>query len=131
LAVLEPFAAGHAPRYSIAGIAADAAAQLVRDTLGWVDWARHSVRTGSDEEVAYDALLLAVGGHEGPRLGHARVFTGPGDAALRSIVEEVETGAVTSVAFVAPSGPSWPLPLYELALFTAHRGQQADRARRS
>jgi sulfide:quinone oxidoreductase len=124
LAVLEPFAAGEAPRYSIARIAADAGAHLVRDTLSWVDRARRIVHTASGRELAYDALLLAVGGRERPRLAHAHVFTGAGDDTLRGIVEEVETGAVASIAFVVPSGPSWPLPLYELALLTAHRAKR-------
>jgi sulfide:quinone oxidoreductase len=124
LAVLEPFAAGEAPRYSIPRIAADAEAHLVRDTLSWVDRARRIVHTAGGRELAYDALLLAVGGRERPRLAHAHVFTGAGDDTLRGIVEEVETGAVASIAFVVPSGPSWPLPLYELALLTAHRAKR-------
>jgi NADH dehydrogenase FAD-containing subunit len=60
--VLEPFAARAAPRYSIPRIAADTGAHLVRDTLAWVDRASRVVHTGSGKWVAYDALLLAVGG---------------------------------------------------------------------
>jgi sulfide:quinone oxidoreductase len=60
-------------------------------------------------------------------------FTGSRDAeALRNLVREVARGAVRSVAFVIPSGITWPLPLYELALMTAGRaraaGEQAELA---
>jgi sulfide:quinone oxidoreductase len=125
LAVLEPFGAGRVPRYSIPRIAAGTAAHLVHDSLAWVDRARRVVHTANGGQLPYDALLLAVGGRERQRVEHAHVFTGSGEDALRGIVEEVETGAVTSLAFVLPSGPCWPLPLYELALLTAHRAKQA------
>ena len=126
LAVLEPFATGRAPRYSLPRIAADAGAHLVRDTLDWVDRDRRTVHTGSGKELAYDALLLAVGGRERPPLKHTHVFTGSDDDTLRGIIEEVETGAVTSLAFALPAGPCWPLPLYELALLTTHRAKEKE-----
>jgi sulfide:quinone oxidoreductase len=124
LAVLEPFAAGAAPRYSIPRIATDAAARLVRDTLAWVDRAGRVVHTGGGQRLPYDALLLAVGGRQGTELEHADVFTGSDDQSFRRIVEDIETGSITSLAFVLPSGPCWPLPLYELALLTAGRAKQ-------
>ncbi len=40
---------------------------------------------------------------------------------LRGLVQDVEEGYVQAVAFVAPANAGWPLPLYELALMTAHR----------
>jgi sulfide:quinone oxidoreductase len=36
-------------------------------------------------------------------------------------VQDVEEGYVQEIAFVAPTNAGWPLPLYELALMTAHR----------
>ena len=41
--------------------------------------------------------------------------------ALRGLVQDVEEGYVQEIAFVAPANAGWPLPLYELALMTAHR----------
>jgi sulfide:quinone oxidoreductase len=41
--------------------------------------------------------------------------------AMRGLVQDVEGGYTTRVAFVAPPGGAWPLPLYELALMLAER----------
>ena len=37
------------------------------------------------------------------------------------LLRRLDEGRVKRVAFVQPAGPSWPLPLYELALMTAAR----------
>jgi sulfide:quinone oxidoreductase len=39
--------------------------------------------------------------------------------ALRQMLAELEAGAVRRIVFVVPTGCSWPLPLYELALLAA------------
>ena len=41
-------------------------------------------------------------------------------------MQDIETGYVTSIAFVLPEGPAWPLPLYELALMTAERARSMN-----
>jgi len=46
------------------------------------------------------------------------------------IVCEIEAGLVEELAFVLPYGWVWPLPLYELALMTAHRARRASRSPR-
>lgn len=46
------------------------------------------------------------------------------------IVCEIEAGLVEEVAFVLPYEWVWPLPLYELALMTAHRARRANRSPR-
>jgi sulfide:quinone oxidoreductase len=43
------------------------------------------------------------------------------DEILHGIVQDVETGYIKRLAFVAPGRMAWPLPLYELALMTAGR----------
>ena len=50
-------------------------------------------------------------------------FTGShADAeALHGLVQDVEGGYTTRVAFVVPADVAWPLPLYELALMLAER----------
>jgi sulfide:quinone oxidoreductase len=40
---------------------------------------------------------------------------------MARLVDDIETGSVASTAFVIPSGVTWPLPAYELALQTAAR----------
>ena len=59
LAVGEPFSSGRVKRYSLAGLAAEAGAELVHDSLEAVDAAVRSVRAGSGARIDYDALLTA------------------------------------------------------------------------
>jgi sulfide:quinone oxidoreductase len=126
LAVRE--AAGFAPgrRYALQDVAEDAGADLIKDTLAAVDAARRVVHTGDGRELAYDALLVAVGGRQTVDLEHATAFS-DADASLvyDAIVSGVENRQVRSVAFVVPDGPVYPLPVYELALLTASAARSA------
>ncbi len=128
--VLEPF--GHAARrYRLADIVADSGAHWVRDSLAWLDRGRRIVHTTGGSQVGYDALLLALGGTELAPSPHLDVFTGrDGGAFYRGVVADVEAGRTTQLAFVLPPGPTWPLPLYELALLTATRARARGRAPR-
>ena len=50
----------------------------------------------------------------------ALTFRGPADTPLmRELLEEIERGDVSRVAFAVPWGATWALPAYELALMTA------------
>jgi sulfide:quinone oxidoreductase len=125
---LEPFAHGQPPtRYPVERIAADANARWVRDSLSWLDTAARIVHTTGGQEVPYDALLLALGGQERKTNSDVVVFTDHTSEHLyREIMQSIESGLMTSLALVEPSGPSWPLPLYELALLTAKQARDAD-----
>ena len=120
--VLEPFGSSRSTRYPVARIAADTGACWVQDSLAWVDRDRRVVHTSSREELHYDALLLAVGGRERRPSPHVVVFTDQAtDHVYTDILRGLESGAIGSLALVEPPAPSWPLPLYELALLTAAR----------
>ena len=115
-----PFAADVAHTYPIADLVHDARAELVRDTLAEVRPDDHVVVLGSGEELGYDRLVVAVGAR--PRAPFARALTfgtGPRADDLNDVLSDLEGGYSRSVAFVVPSGISWPLPVYELALLTA------------
>lgn len=128
LAVLEPFTGAAARRYEIQRIVADAGARWVRDGLAWVDRDQRVVHTDSGHELPYDALLLAIGGHELPSSEHAVVFNGRNaEHTYGGVLAAVEAGDIGSLAFILPDGPTWPLPLYELALLTAQRSRDCDR----
>jgi sulfide:quinone oxidoreductase len=127
LAVREPFARAGARRYPIARIAADLGTRWVQDTVESVDPAASTVRTGGGMELSYDALLLALGGREHAPFDHAHVFTDRNaDETYHGIVQDIEGGYVTSLVLVQPDGPTWPLPLYELALMTAERADSMN-----
>ena len=122
LSVKEPFALGAAERHPVRHIVRDAGADWVEDTLSWVDPDGQVVHTGEGAELPYDALLIAVGARTSPAFEHATTFRdAEADALLSGLVEDLEGGYTKRVAFIAPPGPVWQLPLYELALMTAER----------
>jgi len=122
MSVLTPFAAGKADVQPLAELTGAAGARHTRGTLASVDPAAHSVQTTDGETIPYDALLVSVGAIPRPAFEHGLPYGAPGaEEAMHGLIQDVEGGYVKSVAFVVPPGPSWPLPLYELALMTAER----------
>jgi len=127
MTVREPFADPLAHRYPLALIAAEADAQLVAGTLAWVDPAARIVHTASEQELSYDALVLALGGRISPRYKHAITIDDRNlEDTMHGLIQDIEGGFVGSVAFVAPPRMGWPLPIYELALMTAARAFDAN-----
>ncbi len=118
-----PFALGYLGRYPLRRLADDLGARLVPNALARVSSERHEIVTTSGEVVPYDRLVLAVGARPYPAFQHA-ITLGSEDAteALTTLVSDLERGHVRRVAFVVPSGSSWTLPLYELAIMTARHG---------
>ena len=127
LAVREPFAFGPPRRYPLRRIASDTGAEWTKDTLAWVDHDARVVHTGGGGEVAYDALLVAVGAKQVAPYEHVGTFhDGEADEVFHGVVQDIELGYTRSLAFLQPVGPVWPLPLYELALMTAERAYSMD-----
>jgi sulfide:quinone oxidoreductase len=122
LSVKEPFSYGGAKTYPIGEIAADFDATVTADAFGWVDPSRQLVGTEAGEQIAYDALLLALGARSYPAFSHVQTIDDRRlEQTFRGLVQDIEQGYSHRVAFIAPPGPAWPLPLYELALMTAQR----------
>ena len=122
LAVREPFAYGPHSTYPLAPIVRDAGADLVADRLTWVDPAAQSVHTEGGAELAYDALVIAVGAIARPCYEHALTIDDRHlDEAMHGLIQDVEGGYVRELAFVVPARIGWPFPVYELALMSAGR----------
>ena len=118
LSVVEPFAAGRPRTYAMGALAA-MGIRIHHDTLLAVNPAQSSVRLASRAKLGYDALLMATGTDSQPVLAHA---TSALDVErLHGLVQDVEGGFCRRIAFVAPPGAAWTLPLYELALQMAER----------
>jgi sulfide:quinone oxidoreductase len=118
--VVEPFGGPAPARLRWEAIAADAGARLRADVVAEVRWRRRSAICGSGADERYDALVLALGARPGPSLPGTLPFSGPRDTELlRTALGRLARGPATRVAFVAPAGVGWTLPLYELALQTA------------
>jgi sulfide:quinone oxidoreductase len=120
LSVAEPFALGHAAKHSLAELARDFDADLVRATVAEVDVPQRRVVLDDGSTLAYDSLLVAVGATMRPAFPHAITFGTEGaPEALSGLLADLEDGYARRVAFVLPTKASWSLPLYELALMTA------------
>jgi sulfide:quinone oxidoreductase len=122
MAVREPFAYDAARRYPLAKLAADLQAELVEDTFAWVDRDQRVAHTDENEQLRYDALVLALGARAHHRYQHALTIDDRRlDEDLHGLIQDIEGQYVHSLAFVVPPRMAWPLPIYELALMTAGR----------
>jgi sulfide:quinone oxidoreductase len=116
LAVLEPFRGVSRWSLDLALFAADQDVTVVQDALTAVGSHARVAVTGAGDEIPYDLLLVATGGHAADAVHGALTFRGAGDG---EAVRELLATEPRSLAFAAPAGATWPLPLYELALLGA------------
>jgi sulfide:quinone oxidoreductase len=125
LAVAEPFGVNQVRTYPLERIAAHFNATFVQDELAWVGVRTHRVFLRGGDELSYDALVMAMGAYPHPAWPHVPTFCGPRDVGMiRSLVEEIDRGDARSLGFVVPTGATWPLPIYELALQMASRARE-------
>jgi sulfide:quinone oxidoreductase len=126
LAVAESFGRAQVYRFELPELAAAAGATFTPGMLRAVDPGRRMVHT-SRGSLAYDALVVACGTRAVTALDGALTFRGPSDIErFQALLAEIESGAVSSVAFALPVPAGWPLPLYELALLTAARLEELE-----
>jgi sulfide:quinone oxidoreductase len=126
LAVAAPFDLAETTMLSLSHVARDQDARLHVDALLAVDPKRRCVRLTSEAELAYDALLIAVGARRCAWLDGALHFGGASAVkGFRSLLAELERVGGGQVSFVVPGEIRWSLPIYELALLTAsHSAEQ-------
>jgi sulfide:quinone oxidoreductase len=112
-----------APRPSLRALVRRGEATLRPTVVRRVLGDEHAVELGDEHRLRYDALIVAVGARPVPALGPGTITYGLEDEAedLNATLADAVAGRVTSIAFVVPAGVSWTLPLYELALMSAHR----------
>ncbi|HZE05189.1 MAG TPA: FAD/NAD(P)-binding oxidoreductase [Solirubrobacteraceae bacterium] len=122
--VLEPFREALIEHFAVSEIIAGTGVDHRVDRVAWVDRTGRQVHTRSGASVPYDVLLLCPGADARPRYPQAATVTGdPGDPVVRSLVADIDSGAVTQLAFLVPGAGAWQLPLYELALLIARRAR--------
>src|SRR5262249_36133313 len=120
LSVAAPFGLGEPLPLDLDRLVDRAGARRHRGMLASVDPVRRRARTASGAELAYDFLLIAVGGGRRNPLPGALAFGGDGDIdAFRDLLAEAEHGGVRRIAFALSGARAWSLPLYELALMSA------------
>jgi sulfide:quinone oxidoreductase len=122
MTVAEPFERGGAQAYDWGQIAAQHDASVVLDRLIAVDSEQQMAFTHDGRRVPYDLLVLTVGARRIASFPAALTFGIADDAAsqLRAAVADVLAHPAKSIAFTLASPAVWSLPLYELALLTAH-----------
>jgi sulfide:quinone oxidoreductase len=119
LSVGEPFRRTLPRRFSLWEIARDTGATFHRTALGEIDVERRLARTTGGSELAYDALLIAIGAQPTEAVPGALTFCGSADApAMRKLLADAAAGRVHSVVFTMADETWWPLAAYELALLT-------------
>lgn len=122
LTVAEVFARGRAPSYALEPLLSSVGAEHVKGSLDGVAPGPREIRLDDGRGVAFDALLLAVGGRPVARVERATTWWPTGGAdEFAALLRDLEEGYTKRVAFVIPPGAVWPLPLYELALMTARQ----------
>jgi sulfide:quinone oxidoreductase len=110
----------------LAKFAAELHATLVRDTVAAVDAQRRVLHTGSGRERPYDALVIAAGARTRDVLPDAvAIDFSRVDKSLYGLIDEIDSRSVRSLAFVA-LGPTWPLPVYELALLVQEHAREKN-----
>lgn len=123
LRTAEPFSADHVRRYPLADVAAHVGAVLVTAAVERIDAdAQRLVADG--QVIAYDLLVVAVGGRSSPAYRRALTFAGDTDMMhFHGLLRDVDEGYSRAVDFVVPPATTWTLPLYELALMTAREAR--------
>jgi sulfide:quinone oxidoreductase len=119
LSVAEPFGSGPAPHLPIEEFCAEHNVEWTRAELAEVWTRQRRALTDDGTELPYDALMLCLGARRRNVIPDAISYrdAAQSDALEETIGEARKAGG--TVAFVVPDGPTWPLPLYELALLAA------------
>ena len=116
VSVASPFGGPPAPRIALDRLDV----RQRRDALASVDPGSHKVTTRDGESLPYEILVVATGARSREGVPGAATFRGPMSVGLvEQAVERVFADPRLRLAFVAPAGARWLLPLYELALLTA------------
>ena len=116
LSVLQPFRGISRWSVALSTFAADQDVTVVNDALTAIAPHARVAVTGAGDEIPYDAVLVATGGHAADAVHGALTFRGAGDG---QAIRELLAAQPRRIAFAAPAGSSWPRPLYELALLSA------------
>ena len=126
VAVLEPFVRIPPRRLALAKVAAELGATLEHDSVAAVECDRRLLHTAGQRELRYDALVVAVGARTSEVLpGVLAMDVSHMDESLHGLIEEIDSGSLRSLAFVAPRS-TWPLPAYEVALLAqGHAREQS------
>ena len=126
--VEEPFTDQPAASRELAPVVAELGASFVPGAVRRVDTESAAVELLDGERLAYDRLVVCVGGDAQDAYRDAVSFrvSGP-PLAIDGLIDAALADPSRRLAFVVPPGVSWPLPIYELALMTRRRADESGR----
>lgn len=125
--VIEPFGGSPPSRYNVGEIIKSERVVQWQGTIERIDAGAGRAFSPENDEFEFDAAILATGTRFEPLLPAPAIsFGAPGSIErVKEVLAQIDSGGVRAVAFAAPEGPSYRLPLYELALMTADRARAA------
>lgn len=125
--VEEPFSFTPAERHALEPIAGEFGAKFIHDGVTAVEPGRRSISLESGSELDFDSAVICVGARQVAAYEHAVTFR-PSGAPVRmdDVLRESAASPSGRIAFVAPPGATWPLPVYELALMARRRAEELD-----
>ncbi len=107
-------------RYDLRAICEDLGVLYRRDRIEALAPKQHRLRLASFARLPYDVLVLALGARATVAIPGALTFRDQRDVPqFQRLLAQVRAGQVEHIVFAIPSGCTWPLPFYELALMTA------------
>ena len=122
LLVEEPFSHQPAEQRALAPIAEELGAKFIQQSLAAIRPMERTAELGDGSTLHYDDAVVCVGASSVPALASATTLwaTG-GQLAIDELLTQAASRESRRIAFVVPSGATWPLPLYELALMARRR----------
>lgn len=125
LAAATPFAAGHAAPVDLADLCAAHGTAFRQGLVAMVDAPRQRLVFQDGDELAYQALIVAVGATPVPGAEAGTQYEPAAPDRVAGIAADLEEGWAGSVAIVVPDAPTWPLPPFEFALYLKHAARVA------
>ncbi len=120
--VEEAFSLIPAERHELDLLVADRGGQFVLGELSEVNPEEHLVRLLDGAELSYDVAVICVGAQTQPAYASATTLRSWEEPlAIDEALAVAAAHSSRTIAFVVPPGVSWPLPLYELAMFSQLR----------
>jgi sulfide:quinone oxidoreductase len=130
MAVDEPFSLTPYERKELEPAVTELGARFVGQTVRAIRPDDHVAELANGEPVSYDLALVCVGASTRAAFTHAFNFVVPGPLLNANVlIERARESETHRITFVVPSGVTWALPIYELALLTANRlGERREEA---
>lgn len=128
LAVGEPFGAGRTIEFDLEDLVRRAGGAFFPESVATVDGRRRVAATRDGAEIPYDYLLLTPGTRPLWAVPGAVTFWGvASEGGVPDVLRRLREEELRRIVFTMPSGASWPLPVYEMALLAEAELRRAGR----